>query len=85
MTNLMTKPHSDRPVDHIVDARNQPCPMPILMLKRTLKQIGNGQLILVKSTDPHGQQDLTHFCQIQGLTVHHSETQGDEFHYYIES
>ncbi|TXJ09609.1 MAG: sulfurtransferase TusA family protein [Acinetobacter sp.] len=70
---------------HIVDARQQPCPMPILMLKRALKSLAKGQIILVQSTDPHSQQDLTHFCQVQGLTIHHSEVQHDEFYYYIES
>ena len=81
----MTNRSTELPPDHIVDARNHPCPMPILMLKRTLKKLDKGKIVLVKSTDPHSQQDLIHFCQIQGLTLHHTEVQNDEFHYYIES
>ena len=80
--------------DYTVDARNQPCPMPILMLKRLLKTIEKNQvnseslntqkLILIKATDPNSEQDLAHFCQIQQLEIAHQLIIDDEFHYFIE-
>lgn len=80
--------------DYMVDARSQPCPMPILMLKRLLKTIEKNQissesgkikqLILIKATDPNSQQDLAHFCQIQQLKIVQQMIVDDEFHYYIE-
>lgn len=72
--------------DHLVDARNQPCPMPILMLKRSLKTVKNsGQIFLVKSTDPNSQQDLIDFCKIHNLKISHTHLENQEFHYYIEN
>ncbi|KAA8730969.1 sulfurtransferase TusA family protein [Acinetobacter qingfengensis] len=71
-------------VDHEIDARQQPCPMPILMLKRTLKIALQGQILLVKATDPNSQQDLIHFCKIQNLNILQMTQQTNEFHYYIE-
>ena len=80
--------------DFTVDARNQPCPMPILMLKRLLKTIDKNKsssensnskiMILIKATDPNSQQDLAHFCQIQQLKIVQQMIVDDEFHYYIE-
>ncbi|MCJ8146428.1 sulfurtransferase TusA family protein [Acinetobacter sp. A3.8] len=80
--------------DYTVDARNQPCPMPILMLKRLLKTIDKNLsssensnskiMILIKATDPNSQQDLAHFCQIQQLKIVQQMIVDDEFHYYIE-
>lgn len=80
--------------DFIIDACNQPCPMPILMLKRLIKTIEKNkistesgkikQLILIKATDPNSQQDLAHFCQIQHLKIVQQMIVDDEFHYYIE-
>ena len=80
--------------DFTIDACNQPCPMPILMLKRLLKIIEKNQLdsensnskkmILIKATDPNSQQDLAHFCQIQHLEIVQQMIVDDEFHYYIE-
>ena len=72
--------------DYMVDARNQPCPMPILMLKRTLKTIKAPQhIILVKSTDPNSQQDLVDFCKIHQLKILKTTLENQEFHYYIEN
>ncbi len=80
--------------DYTIDARNQPCPMPILMLKRLLKSIDKDHsenalmnvktLILIKATDPISQQDLAYFCQIQQLKIIHQTTLHKEYHYYIE-
>jgi len=42
----------------VVDAMGKPCPMPLLMLKKALKQHA-GQSFLLKSSDPHSQQDTT--------------------------
>lgn len=86
--------NSELTADYTVDACNQPCPMPILMLKRLLKAIEKNQLdsensnskimILIKATDPNSQQDLAHFCQIQHLKIVQQMIVDDEFHYYIE-
>lgn len=71
-------------VDHIVDARHQPCPMPILMLKRSLKKSPEkGHVFLVKSTDANSQQDLVDFCRIHSLKIHKTTLENQEFHYYI--
>ncbi|OZI92488.1 oxidoreductase, partial [Acinetobacter baumannii] len=36
-----------------INALGQPCPMPLLMLKRELKKLSGKQLFLLKSSDPH--------------------------------
>ena len=72
--------------DFTVDARHQPCPMPILMLKRTLKQIsGTGKIILVMSTDANSQKDLIDFCRIHQLKIVKTNLENQDFHYYIEN
>ncbi|MFC3901599.1 TusA-related sulfurtransferase [Acinetobacter marinus] len=94
MATETTQNASQLTPDFTVDARNQPCPMPILMLKRLLKTIEKNQsnsessnskrLILIKATDPNSQQDLAHFCQIQQLKIVQQMIVDDEFHYFIE-
>ena len=80
MSDLVLNP------DYVVDARNQPCPMPILMLKRSLKTIKEQKkIILVKSTDPNSQQDLVDFCKIHQLKIIKTNLENQEFHYYIEN
>lgn len=75
----------DNPVDEIIiiDAMGQPCPMPLLMLKRALKKTGAGHFLL-KSSDPHSQQDVIRYCQIHQYGYELTQISAIEFHYLIE-
>ena len=44
-----------------INALGQPCPMPLLMLKRELKKLSGKQLFLLKSSDPHSEIDVTRY------------------------
>ena len=46
----------------VIDALGQPCPMPLLMLKRALKKAEGSKQYLLKSSDPHSEIDVTRFC-----------------------
>ncbi len=71
-------------VAHIIDAMGQPCPMPLLMLKRALKQQAHGTWIL-KSSDPHSQIDVSRYCNLHALKCEVTQISAQEFHYLIES
>ena len=66
----------------VLDAMGQPCPMPLLLLKRNLKRQPE-QAMLLKSSDPHSRQDVSRYCQIQGLNCDIREISSTEFHYFI--
>ena len=67
-----------------VDAMGKPCPMPLLMLKKALKKSPD-QSLLLKSSDPHSQQDVSRYCQIHQLNCEMRKISNSEFHYLIES
>ena len=69
----------------IINALGQPCPMPLLMLKRALKKAEGSKQYLLKSSDPHGEIDVTRYCQIQQLQCQTQKISDNEFHYLIES
>ena len=69
----------------IINALGQPCPMPLLMLKRALKKAPKKQQFLLKSSDPHSEIDVTRYCQIQQLECQPQKISENEFHYLIES
>ncbi|MEG0828704.1 sulfurtransferase TusA family protein [Acinetobacter sp. TTH0-4] len=68
----------------IIDAMGKPCPMPLLMLKRAFKN-NLERLFLLKSSDPHSQQDVLRYCQIHELKCDMSKISDFEYHYLIES
>ena len=78
MTQISTSPE-------VIDALGQPCPMPLLMLKRALKKAEGSKQYLLKSSDPHSEIDVTRYCQIQQLQCQTQKISDNEFHYLIES
>lgn len=69
----------------VIDALGQPCPMPLLLLKRALKNANGKIQYLLKSSDPHSEIDVTRYCQIQKLQCQVQKISENEFHYLIES
>ena len=71
--------------DYEVDAIGKPCPMPLLLLKKQLKKVSSKQIILVKSSDPHSEIDISRYCQLHALNMQMFKLSDSEFHYLIES
>lgn len=70
-----------------INAMGQPCPMPLLLLKRELKKYAGAapQLYLLKSSDPHSQIDVQRYCQLHALACQTRQICAQEFHYLIQS
>jgi tRNA 2-thiouridine synthesizing protein A len=69
----------------MIDAMGKPCPMPLLMLKKALKLHAGQAFFLLKSSDPHSQQDVLRYCQMHALGCRLDKISDDEYHYLIES
>ena len=50
----------------LVDCRGLSCPMPILRLKKELKNMKSGQIVEIWSTDPGSKKDMPDFAEKQG-------------------
>lgn len=57
-------------VEAFYDARNLPCPMPLLKAKVTLRQVADNQALYLIATDPNSQKDLVAYCTKNALSVH---------------
>lgn len=68
-----------------INALGQPCPMPLLMLKRALKQADAHQFFLLKASDPNSEIDILRYCQLHQLKCTLHRQQAHEFHYFIET
>ena len=52
-----------------VDARGEPCPMPLLMAKRALSGLPSGAVLEVLSTDAGSERDFESFARLAGHVV----------------
>ena len=45
-----------------IDATGLLCPLPVLKLRKRIKNINKGQVIKIFSDDPAAELDIPHFC-----------------------
>lgn len=67
-----------------VDARDLPCPQPLLAMRRAMKQLAPGALLHLVATDPASQRDIRSFCALSGVPLLRFEARGAEFHYWLQ-
>ncbi len=56
-------------VDKFVDARGQMCPMPVLTLKRVVKELEAGQVLAISATDQGAKRDIPAWADATGNTL----------------
>jgi tRNA 2-thiouridine synthesizing protein A len=52
--------------DKELDARGLSCPLPILKSKKSLSDMGSGQVLKIVATDPGSVKDMQAFCKQTG-------------------
>lgn len=63
-----------------LDTRGLKCPLPVLKLRKRMKDLSPGAEIRLETDDPAAIVDVPHFCAEQGheyLGVQSTETQSD--------
>jgi tRNA 2-thiouridine synthesizing protein A len=55
----------DRP-DHILDATGLFCPEPVMLLHNQVRDMSEGETVLVLATDPSTRRDIPKFCAFLG-------------------
>lgn len=66
-----------------INAIGKACPLPLLMLKRSLKTLPNSHKIFLKASDPHSEIDILRYCKIHALKCESIQASLNEFHYII--
>jgi len=63
--------------DKVLDAKGLNCPLPILKMKKALKEVPAGGTLEVLATDPGSVADFAAFCRTTGNEmVEHTEDGG---------
>ena len=55
--------------EKIIDAKGLLCPLPVLKLRKHLKSMEFGDIVLINSDDPAAAIDIPHFCNESGHTL----------------
>lgn len=66
-----------------VDARGLNCPLPVLRLRKRLKDVLGGAEVILLATDRAALRDVPAFCQAQGHVLTETSDEAGEFRFRI--
>ena len=71
-------------VDRRVDAKGMLCPMPVISVKKAIKDLQRGQVLAVSATDKGACRDIPAWAEQTGHTLLNSSEENGVFTFYIQ-
>ena len=69
---------------HRLDAIGLRCPEPVMMVRKTVRQMAAGETLLIIADDPATTRDIPSFCEFMDHTLIASETAQTPYLYLIK-
>ncbi|MCR3985826.1 sulfurtransferase TusA [Aeromonas caviae] len=68
---------------HELDAIGLRCPEPVMMVRKKVRLMADGETLLVSADDPSTTRDIPSFCRFMDHTLVASETEEAPYRYLI--
>lgn len=68
---------------HELDAIGLRCPEPVMMVRKKVRLMADGETLLVSTDDPSTTRDIPSFCRFMDHTLVASETEQAPYRYLI--
>ncbi|MBS2783553.1 sulfurtransferase TusA [Aeromonas salmonicida] len=68
---------------HKLDAIGLRCPEPVMMVRKKVRLMAQGETLLVSADDPSTTRDIPSFCRFMDHTLVASETEQAPYRYLI--
>jgi len=81
--SAMTDDTENTEADLELDARDLRCPMPLLKLRQTLRDLPDGYLVLLRATDAGALRDIPAYLGQTSHVLVQSSQQQDELYFWI--
>ena len=69
--------------NHELDAIGLRCPEPVMMVRKKVRLMADGETLLVSADDPSTTRDIPSFCRFMDHTLVASETEQAPYRYLI--
>ncbi|KOO14828.1 sulfurtransferase TusA [Vibrio aquaticus] len=70
--------------DKTLEAEGLRCPEPVMMVRKTIRNMQDGEVLLVKADDPSTTRDIPSFCRFMDHQLIDSQTEELPFQYLIK-
>ncbi|AWL13425.1 Sulfurtransferase TusA like protein [Saliniradius amylolyticus] len=74
---------SESNADRQLDTLGLRCPEPVMMVRKTIRTMEDGELLLVIADDPATTRDIPGFCQFMDHQLVSSDTEQAPYRYWI--
>lgn len=78
MTNIFAE------ADKQLDALGLRCPEPVMMVRKTVRHMADGETLLIIADDPATTRDIPSFCEFMDHTLVASDTSVTPYRYLIK-
>ena len=75
----------EQSIDRVLATKGLNCPLPVLKLKKAMKQVPPGGILQVLATAPGAVADFEAFCRQTGNQLLDAKTEGDVFVFLIRN
>ncbi len=60
------------------------CPEPIMLVRKTIRNMQNGEILLITADDPATTRDIPSFCEFMQHQLLHAQTEQIPYQYLIK-
>ena len=70
-------------INQILDTLGLRCPEPVMLVRKQIRHMQDGEVLLIIADDPATTRDIPSFCQFMDHRLLHSETEQPPFKYWV--
>ena len=67
-----------------LDAQGLRCPEPVMMIRKTIRSMSTGDILLVTADDPSTKRDVPSFCEFMDHQLISVETENIPYKYWLK-
>ncbi|QLE83622.1 MULTISPECIES: sulfurtransferase TusA [Shewanella] len=69
---------------HQLNALGLRCPEPVMMVRKSVRKMADGETLLIVADDPATTRDIPSFCEFMDHTLIASQTESTPYQYLIK-
>ncbi|KAE9531041.1 sulfurtransferase TusA [Testudinibacter aquarius] len=71
-------------ISETLDTLGLRCPEPVMLVRKAIRHMQDGEVLLVIADDPATTRDIPSFCQFMDHTLLHSESAVAPYRYWVQ-
>ncbi|MDG2961301.1 sulfurtransferase TusA [Bisgaard Taxon 10/6] len=71
-------------IHYTLDTLGLRCPEPVMLVRKQIRHMQDGEILLVIADDPATTRDIPGFCQFMEHTLVYADTEQSPFRYWVK-